>query len=816
MRSRPPRDSLDGALDKKSRLTPHRLTLPSPWFAILLAANLSLSAAPIDESKLPPPANVQVDYLRDIKPIFEGHCLKCHGPVKPKSGFRVDNREDLLKGGDNGTNVFAGQSSKSPLIHYAAYLVEDMEMPPAGKGERLTPDQVGLLRAWIDQGVSWAETPAPPRLQFSVSPAFRWFSVDGNERKFREHRWFREDARGGVAEFSVREQLDPKTRQIIEGHALDSDYRAVLTLERTDLGFVRAGWQQYTRYFDDTGGFFEPFTPSAFRLDRNLSLDLGKFWAEAGLQRPGWPEVLLGYEYHYKDGNKSITQWLPETQTVGAAAVVRSIYPNAKQIDERTHIIRLDLDHNLAGTRITDNFRYEFHDSQTRRPGILESAIARDPIVLVNEGYEHQQWANALRFERPFRDWLFASAGYLYVGHDGEASIRMNAVDAAGAPAAGYYWQADAIMLDQSSHTANANVQLGPWKHLVFAGGVQTEWAHQEGLGSVALDLGEDADPTTFVPAVVSANHDRLSAEENVLLRFTGVPRTVLFFESRLRQEEIGQFERQQGGVGQEFARATDADNQSQEYRGGFQLSPWQRVALSAHYRRRYRDSEYDHDRDFGASSNGYSAFILSRDTTLDEIEAKVTWHPLTWLKTTLTYKVAATDYRTETEDAIVFPARLAPPGGRILAGNHDAHILSFNATMSPFARLYLSTTFSWQDSRISTPGEGTNSPSVAPYQGQIYSVISSANYVWNEKTELQSSYSFSCADYGQNNEVNGLPLGLTYQSHGLQAGISRQLRKNVRLNLQYGWYYYDEPTSGHLADYTAHGVFAVVNVRWP
>jgi hypothetical protein len=131
-------------------------------------------------------------------------------------------------------------------------------------------------------------------------------------------------------------------------------------------------------------------------------------------------------------------------------------------------------------------------------------------------------------------------------------------------------------------------------------------------------------------------------------------------------------------------------------------------------------------------------------------------------------------------------------------------------------ARLYLSSTFSWQDSRIVTQDLGTNNSAVDSYEGQIYSVLASANYAWNDKTELQASYSFSWADYGQNNQINGLPLGLTYQSHGLQAGISRQLLKHVRLNLQYGWYYYKEPTSGHLADYTAHGLFAVLNVRWP
>ncbi len=116
---------------------------------------LPLLAAPIDEAKLPPAATNVVDFLRDIKPILDASCLKCHGPEKPKSRFRVDDRAELLKGGETGVAVVPGQSAKSPLIQYVARLVPEMEMPPEGKGEPLTSRQIGLLRAWIDQDMPW-------------------------------------------------------------------------------------------------------------------------------------------------------------------------------------------------------------------------------------------------------------------------------------------------------------------------------------------------------------------------------------------------------------------------------------------------------------------------------------------------------------------------------------------------------------------------------------------------------------------------------------------------------------------------------------
>ena len=94
-----------------------------------------LCATEIDPARLPPPAQTQIDFARDIQPIFEASCLRCHGSERPKSRFRLDSRDAALKGGENGVDIFPGDSAKSPLIHFVAGLVEDMEMPPPGKGD---------------------------------------------------------------------------------------------------------------------------------------------------------------------------------------------------------------------------------------------------------------------------------------------------------------------------------------------------------------------------------------------------------------------------------------------------------------------------------------------------------------------------------------------------------------------------------------------------------------------------------------------------------------------------------------------------------
>jgi uncharacterized membrane protein len=121
--------------------------------AATAVAALTVNAADVDVSKLPPAAAKEgVTFDKDIKPIFEKSCVKCHGAEKAKGKLRLDSLAASLKGGENGKCVVPGDSAKSGLVHSVARLDADSAMPPEDKGSPLTKEQVGLIRAWIDQG----------------------------------------------------------------------------------------------------------------------------------------------------------------------------------------------------------------------------------------------------------------------------------------------------------------------------------------------------------------------------------------------------------------------------------------------------------------------------------------------------------------------------------------------------------------------------------------------------------------------------------------------------------------------------------------
>ena len=107
-------------------------------------------------AELPPPAETRVSFSREVEPIFQSRCSVCHGPQQQMNGLRLDRREDALRGSYSGLVILPGNSADSKLIHMVAGLLqgEGKIMPPVGDG--LTEKEIGILRAWIDQGAEWS------------------------------------------------------------------------------------------------------------------------------------------------------------------------------------------------------------------------------------------------------------------------------------------------------------------------------------------------------------------------------------------------------------------------------------------------------------------------------------------------------------------------------------------------------------------------------------------------------------------------------------------------------------------------------------
>lgn len=800
----------------------------------------SIAAAPLTdgemarlESRLPASAGRAVDFEREVKPIFDRSCIRCHGPNKSFSRFRLDSREELAKGGANGAAILPGQSARSPLVFYSARLVEEMEMPPEGKAPELTAEEVGVLRAWIDQGADWplSTTPGEPRIRFSTTPTLQWVAVDGDERKFREHTGIQPGWSGGLSEVTLEQDL-PKGRSVrLDSHFLfnPEDFRVRLEVRQKDFGWIDLGVEQHRDYDDDTGGFFRDLTPSALDLDRDLFVDRGRAWITLGSSLPDRPKFILGYERLHREGLEATLTYgdagTQDPQVFGTDS--RKYYPGYRRVDEEIHRFKLLFEHEIAGVRVQNVLRGEIYGNDITRTdagyynlntGALERQTASDGRL------RHFQASDSFRLEKRAKDWLFFSGGYHYSKLEGEFGFNQTTLNPVGGLAPGdRYWFAREITLDQQAHIFNINTQLGPWRGLDFHAGVQNEWLSQTGLGNVNYDEVFIPGAVSPMPAGVDSNLDRASIQEYAGARYTAIPKTVLFAEARLKQESIDQTEQLSGSF-HEFLRDTDGSADHREGRMGFTLSPHPRVSLTSHYKIKDRNHAYDHRRDEatpGAKNEGYSGFITSRDVRVDEFETKLSWRPNAWLKATLNYRYATTDHTTETESYIIpaidlgggfiLPAQVLAPGGAVVAGQTDAHTYGAGASLTPWDRWSFNGFFSATHSATTSGLLGL--PAVVAYEGNIFSGHGSFSYHASEKTTWSGGYSHSWADYDQGDAGGGVPVGLVYNWHTAHFGVGRKLRKNMATQLQYRFWAYDESNTGGRNNYTAHGLVGSMTI---
>src|SRR5215204_728783 len=116
--------------------------------------SLPASAAPIEVAEVKHEG--PVDFEKEILPIFRRSCLACHNATEAEGKFVIETPQTILKGGGEGPAVVAGKGAESLLIKMASHQQEPFMPPPDNdvKAKPLTPQDLGLIKLWIDQGAT--------------------------------------------------------------------------------------------------------------------------------------------------------------------------------------------------------------------------------------------------------------------------------------------------------------------------------------------------------------------------------------------------------------------------------------------------------------------------------------------------------------------------------------------------------------------------------------------------------------------------------------------------------------------------------------
>jgi mono/diheme cytochrome c family protein len=102
-----------------------------------------------------PQAGASLDFIRDVRPILAGTCVRCHSATLPQGKLRLDSREEMLRGGASGIAVIPGNGTGSRL--YQLLVIDDPQKRMPWLSDPLTPAQIETVRRWIDEGAHWPE-----------------------------------------------------------------------------------------------------------------------------------------------------------------------------------------------------------------------------------------------------------------------------------------------------------------------------------------------------------------------------------------------------------------------------------------------------------------------------------------------------------------------------------------------------------------------------------------------------------------------------------------------------------------------------------
>jgi ankyrin repeat protein len=127
---------------------------------------LRIASAPKSQSA--EQAVAKVDFGRDVQPILRQQCYSCHGPTQQMTGFRLDRRRDAMRGSTTSPGIIRpGNAEASLLFFRIATTLGGPQMPPTGA---LHPKQIGIIKAWLDQGAEWPDQYANETPSVALEP----------------------------------------------------------------------------------------------------------------------------------------------------------------------------------------------------------------------------------------------------------------------------------------------------------------------------------------------------------------------------------------------------------------------------------------------------------------------------------------------------------------------------------------------------------------------------------------------------------------------------------------------------------------------
>ncbi len=638
------------------------------------------------------------------------------------------------------------------------------------------------------------------------------FFLDGSAAQFQQRHRTGHDAFGGIQDFHYQRGVWKGATLAVDGSGIydNHDYRLSLDLTDEKRGFLRFNFENFRTWYNGDGGFYSPNEAWYPLADDALALDRGEFSVEAGLTLKDVPPLTFKYTHRYRDGEKSSTAW-GDTRPLGAGTTLsRKLSPGFYELDESVDIFELDAKHRIKKTDIGLGIRYETGELDNARKMTLWPGEADERKITDRDDTTYDLF-NAHAFtETWIKKNLFFSSGFSYSDLDNSYSgsrIYGSDFDVAYAPNAlnGLGYQNLSGDARKHEYVLNLNLFTVPFKQFTIVPSVRVlreDWKDD----STAIQTSGANPPTGFINS--NTDGDLIDVRERLEARYTGVTNWVLFARGEWTQGQGSLDENGGLGLTPAIQRETEDSRLFQKYSLGARWYPLRRVIVDAGGYYKINNYDYDHDLDSTANGGGnrYPAYLAMQNFETLDGNVRLTLRPHQKVSLMSRYEFQTSTIETKPASASGL--------GEVEASDMTTHIFAQNATWTPWSRLYLQAGFNYVVSETKTPASDVTQ-AILDAQNNYWTVNFSSAFVLDDKTDLNLSYFYYKSDNYDDNSASGLPYGAEAEEHGITATLVRRLTANLRLTLRYGFFHYEDVTSGGNNDYQAHLVSTGLQYRF-
>jgi hypothetical protein len=652
--------------------------------------------------------------------------------------------------------------------------------------------------------------------------------VGGHEPAFQRRYGLPSGPFGGVEDFHYEQDIGKKGLFKVDGRGIfdNHDYSLKFDVEHPDIGYIRGGVQEFRTYYDGSGGYFRPTGAWVTPFDRDLFLDRGDIFFEAGLTLPKKPIITFRFDHQYRNGQKDSTSWgdfnIAPGASLGLALAepgnnVRKIVPSFRDIDETRDIFALDAKHTLGDTTFGVGLRYEISKTDDSL-NILRQATAFDTRNRYGTDREKvdTDLFNVHAFsETRFNDKVLFTAGYSFTTLDSDLSgyrVYGSTYDPAFAqrlPIPDTFENLSGGS-ELKQHVANLNLALQLTDSLLLVPSLRIE---SEDTDSDSL-YDSPAAPYSGMPYSATSDRGLLDVSERLELRYTGLTNWVFYARGEWLEGsgDLKEHWRNIGTMNDVVYRSTDDNRFWQTYTIGANWYPLRRLNFGAQYYHKERWNDYDHTRDSTPNSlvsipgTVYPAFLTAQDWATDDGNIRVTWRPLGNLTLVARYDIQFSTIDTKPDSASGV--------SKLQTADIQSHIVGGTVSWTPLQRLYVQAGVNWVQDQTDTPADEATL-AIQKAKNDYWTVNSALGYALNDKTDLELQYLYYRADNLQDNSAFGLPYGADAQEHGITAAIIRRISERMRVTLKYGFFDGQDRTSGNHNDYQAHLIYSSFHYRF-